>query len=339
VARKYANIVTAVWRNADFCALDAEEQRTYFLLISQPDISAAGVLHLSPTRWSTKARNTTPESILVSLTKLASARFVFYDVRTEELLVRSFVRWDGGFNNSKRRPAIRDAAKQVESPMIRHALAVELARLGLPEWLPDALSDSPSDTTPVDEEDSHTTPPDEETQEMDDGLFSLGNRVSDRPSDGTSRFERVVVTKGLYIQPQPTTLEPGTAPSVSVDTDSLTVNQRSRLITNAYAEAEPLCKWPAVNGIVIKAVQSGQFTDDAIREALLRLAKEGRSVTVDTLRTELRGFPPRRQGDRLTEVNGMHLKPSNVANLERQQRMQALDAEQERARAIEGTQR
>lgn len=73
---------------------------------------------------------------------------------------------------------------------------------------------------------------------------------------------------------------------------TLTETQRSKRLTDAYAEAEPMCKWPAVNGVVLKAIRSGRFTDDAIRAALLRLAGEGRSVTVDTLRTELQGFPP-----------------------------------------------
>jgi hypothetical protein len=73
----------------------------------------------------------------------------------------------------------------------------------------------------------------------------------------------------------------------------LSVTQRSKLITDAYAAVEPMCKWPAVNGIVIKAIKSERFTDDEIRDALLRMAAENRSVTVDSLRTELAGLPPR----------------------------------------------
>jgi hypothetical protein len=55
-----------------------------------------------------------------------------------------------------------------------------------------------------------------------------------------------------------------------------------------------MCKWPAVNGVVIKAIQSGRYSDDEIRDALLRMAAENRSVTVDSLRTELGGLPPAR---------------------------------------------
>jgi hypothetical protein len=76
----------------------------------------------------------------------------------------------------------------------------------------------------------------------------------------------------------------------------LTETQRSKRLTDAYAEAEPMCKWVAVNGVVLSAIKSGRFADEEIRGALLRLADQGRSVTVDSLRTELQGFPPQQQG-------------------------------------------
>jgi hypothetical protein len=76
----------------------------------------------------------------------------------------------------------------------------------------------------------------------------------------------------------------------------MTTTQRSKRITDAYAAAEPMCKWPAVNGVVIKAIQSGRYSDDEIRDALLRMVPENRSVTVDSLRTELSGMPTSRPG-------------------------------------------
>lgn len=298
----------------------------YLLLNTQPDISAAGVLHLSVTRWSAMARNTPPDAVVAALDGLARARFVVFDTRTEELLVRSFVRWDGGYTNSKRRPVIRDAAKEVLSPIIRRALALEFQRLALPDWLPDALADTPSKTTPE-------PAPDEEPEEIADGLFALGNRVSDTASDGISPSERVVVTKGLYLAPQPTTLNPQPAPSVSaapteIEVDaSLTPTQRSKRITDAYAKIVKLAKWPAINGIVVAAIRAETWSDEEIHAAMMRLAAEGRPVTMDSLRIELNGFPAKRRGEQLTEVNGLMLKPSNVAAVARQQRMQALQAQ------------
>ena len=85
------------------------------------------------------------------------------------------------------------------------------------------------------------------------------------------------------------------ASAAGANTGLLSITQRSKRLTDTYAEAEPLCKWPAVNGVVIKAIKSERFADDEIGAALMRLAAEGRSVTVDTLRTELQGLPPGRQ--------------------------------------------
>lgn len=79
---------------------------------------------------------------------------------------------------------------------------------------------------------------------------------------------------------------------------ALTETQRSKRITDAYAAAEPMCKWPAVNGVVLSAIRSGRFADQEIQAALLRLATDGRSVTIDTLRTELVGFPAQSQTQR-----------------------------------------
>lgn len=79
-----------------------------------------------------------------------------------------------------------------------------------------------------------------------------------------------------------------------------------------------MCKWPAVNGVVLSAIRSGRFDDDAIRAALLRLAAENRSVTIDTLRTELVGFPA-------TPQRGKGTRPSSADRAVAD--MQALKAE------------
>lgn len=54
-----------------------------------------------------------------------------------------------------------------------------------------------------------------------------------------------------------------------------------------------MCKWPAINGVVIHAIKSGKYADDEIRSALLRMADSGQTVTVESLRLEIEGFTPR----------------------------------------------
>lgn len=90
-------------------------------------------------------------------------------------------------------------------------------------------------------------------------------------------------------------LRPPAANVVPINGESL--NQRVQRLTRVYAEAEPMCRFPAVMGIVKKAIDAG-YDDESITAALLRLAAEGRSVTIETLRVELNGLPPRTQQTR-----------------------------------------
>lgn len=75
--------------------------------------------------------------------------------------------------------------------------------------------------------------------------------------------------------------------------------QRVNRLTKTYTDAVPLSRFPAVAGIVRKAVRAGSYTDDAITAALARLATDRRSVTTDTLRIELEGRPRSTVADRM----------------------------------------
>lgn len=337
MSRTYANISTAIWRRDEFRALDPTAQWMYLLLTSQPEISAAGVLPLSITRWSTRARGVTTETVTGALRRLQEHRYVVLDFETEEVLVRSFVRWDGGYTNPKRRPVIRRAAEDVESKAIRQSLAAEFRRLGLPEWLPDSHSDGPPPT------DTEPDPGARDEDQLaiaagfDPDLSSQGNTVSDTQPDGIPPEDGVVVTQGLYLVPQPTTRNPQPTASPCPDVRQpvalppakagATHGQRAKAITDAYAAVEPMSKWPAVNSIVLKTIKIGRWDDGQIHAALQRMALDGRSVTVDSLRIELTGPPVSRASPRgLVEHNGMHLRPQTVERLAGIERFQAMDA-------------
>jgi hypothetical protein len=182
VTRNYANVSTGLWRKgSDFRHLSSSAQRTYCMLITQETISAVGVLPLTVGRWASLAFDTTVQSIRADLEELETARFVAVDEETEELLVRTFVKWDGGYGNPKRRPVIQKAAQTIDSDALRAVLAVEFERVGLPsDWLGDA-------------------PP----QPPDGQANSLSGRLSGSPTGDLSPSEGVVVTQGLYVEPQP----------------------------------------------------------------------------------------------------------------------------------------
>ena len=132
MARNYARFITAIWDEDDWCALDAFDQWLYFMLSTQEDISAAGRLKMIEREWSLKSANTKESDIVSGLERLDAAQFIVADFDTFEVLIRAFVRIDGGFTNAKRRPVILRDAELFRSRRAREVLSAEFARVGLP---------------------------------------------------------------------------------------------------------------------------------------------------------------------------------------------------------------
>jgi hypothetical protein len=301
MARSYARLITAIWRNKEFRALDGESQRVYMLLVTQPNISAAGTLPLTVRRWAEMATDTSVADVNRALSVLAAGRFIGLDYSTEEVLVRSFVRWDGGFGNRKRRPVIIDAAKEVSSSALRAMLAGEFERLGLPF---DELAQEPVTGSNVD---------------GDGGLNAQVDRLSDRQPDAETPFDRVVGCQGEYLgaathNPQP--IPPSAAVPAAVPVDAKkAANKAAQELTRAYTDVVKLSNFPAVMSVVKKARNTGEYGDPQIRAALERLAADGRSVTTDALRYELEGFPASRASPNSTDANIAALMQRGIPTL------------------------
>lgn len=178
--RNYTQIMCAIWDDPEFLALSEGAQRAYFMLVSQRDISAAGVLHIWTPRWAALSCTSTDETLKAALSELKQARFIVPDWMTGELLVRSFVRWDGGYKNGKRKPLIEREARGVGSVHIKTQLRVEFEKLN--EELRDTLkldtSGLPNPTPPGGPE-----PP---ADRASDGTSDAGSSSSSIGSDGPS---------------------------------------------------------------------------------------------------------------------------------------------------------
>ena len=106
-------------------------------------------------------------------------------------------------------------------------------------------------------------------------------------------------TVSVSVEPDGSTTDRDSqTPTVSAGEAGLSVTQRAKRITDAYDVAVPMCKWPAVNAVVIRAINAEAWTDEAVRDALMRHAADNRPVTIDSLRTELDGIAPRIQASR-----------------------------------------
>jgi hypothetical protein len=266
MARSYANIFTAIWRDDEFRALDGEAQRVYLLLATQPNISAAGMLPMTVARWAAMSASTKPADIRSALSRLTDAHFVIADDDTEEVLVRSFVRHDKGYGNPKRVPVIRDAARDIESRRLRQALAVELVRLDLPpEWTGE-LPVEPDPDGPPDNHPDSLSPPDSAASDraVVDQSSSHVDSLSDSHAHTVSPSERYRDTKATYVEtlnpvPQTASLVPSPAPP---ETSRARASKRETRIPDDFALTEEMAQWgrenaPNVNG----AYETAKFID------------------------------------------------------------------------------
>lgn len=146
--RREARIFTSIWNDEAFLALSPREQRMYFFLLSQRDLSFCGVLSLRMRRWARSARDLTAAQVEEDLEGLAqpfrqglaegsseeSGRpLVVVDEDTEEVFVRSLIRHDGIWKIPNLLKSAREAATLVESPTILAELLYELHRIPVEE--------------------------------------------------------------------------------------------------------------------------------------------------------------------------------------------------------------
>ena len=121
MARTHARIFCSIWNDPIFTSLSAEAQRLYLLALSQPNISLCGVVPFTARRWARFSPDTKAEDLEDAVVELENAGLVLLDNDTEELWVKSFVRYDGILGNSKLVKGMEDALSTVLSPKITAA--------------------------------------------------------------------------------------------------------------------------------------------------------------------------------------------------------------------------
>ena len=188
---EYGKVFKRAWGDRDFKTLTATEQLLYVKLISQSDISLAGVLTLAPVRWATQTAGMDVEAVNRDLAGLARRNYVLIDAETQEVLVRSYIRNDLGWKSPRTMIGIANAIGRILSPRLRVAIARELGRLDtdalsstinektgrstrdvVESIIGDVLADTPSDTP------SSTLP--------DTPSDGVSDTPSGTPSDGVS---------------------------------------------------------------------------------------------------------------------------------------------------------
>lgn len=180
---EYGKIYKRAWGDRDFKALGAEQQLQYLKLLSQTDISLAGVLTLAPTRWATQTSGLEVADIEAALRDLEAARFIICDRDTQEVLVRSYIRNDELWKSFKTMKAIRGAVERVLSPRLKGVISSELLRIdtsGISNRASDSYKQSPREYVEgviahlVDENPPLDTPSDTPCHTPSDGVSPSG---------------------------------------------------------------------------------------------------------------------------------------------------------------------
>ena len=125
---EYGKLYKSAWGDADFKALTEGEQALYQKLISQPDMSLAGVLTYAPARWAGQTSGLTIRDVEKRLGGLVDKRFIVHDVETQEVLIRSYIRNDLGWRSPRTMIGIANAVRRILSERLRAAISAELLR-------------------------------------------------------------------------------------------------------------------------------------------------------------------------------------------------------------------
>ena len=128
MARTYAKLMVSISTDPDFCALTETAQRFYLLLLANPKLSSAGCIPYQPTKWVRWASDSTPTTVACALEELEARHFILTDQATEEVLIRSFIRHDGGWKNPKMLKGVQSTIGSIESEALRIVAEDELTK-------------------------------------------------------------------------------------------------------------------------------------------------------------------------------------------------------------------
>ncbi len=299
MARTHGRIMAAIWSDGDFIAMRGSAQRMFMFLLSQPDLSHAGLLPMRVNRWAKKAEDTTPAAIRAELDYLGERGYVVADADTEEVLIRTMVRNDGVYKQPKVMIRMREDARQIESSLLRAAFRRELDRLPL-----DELSDQPGG--PNGDRPSTRA----EVERVVDTLRADFEDVAGYPSPGVSDTPHV--RAGAFHQPptpvpQPPSTVPPTAGGGATPSTELAV------ITDAPTAQALVGEWiehcderppGRVVGQVakeLKSLLSEGIEPDRIRRALAEWNRKGlHPSTLPSVVHEIANRAPAARGQQAT---------------------------------------
>lgn len=136
MGREYSRIKLTIWNDPDFQALTYRAQWLYFVMLTHPTIDACGVVEWREAKLAHFAGGMTVHDLRGAAAELGRGRFIAVDPDTEEALIRSFVRHDGGMKSPNMVKGIVRAHAGIASRKLKAIVSEEVRRAceEHPEW-------------------------------------------------------------------------------------------------------------------------------------------------------------------------------------------------------------
>jgi hypothetical protein len=129
VARKYGQVNVAIWNDPDFRALPPAAQHLYLLLWTSPHLSFCGVHEWRPGRLTKLSNGFAEEHTRLVAASLQARHFLVIDEETEEVLIRSWARFDELLKQPRLAVSYSSAYAATYSPTLRQVLARETTKM------------------------------------------------------------------------------------------------------------------------------------------------------------------------------------------------------------------
>lgn len=127
--RTFGKVNVAIWNDPEFRSLPPAAQHLYFVLWTSPDLSFAGVHDWRPGRLTKLSRGFTEDHTRTVAACLQARHFLVIDEDTEEVLIRSWARFDEVLKQPRLAVSYSAAYAATYSPKLRQVLAYETTKM------------------------------------------------------------------------------------------------------------------------------------------------------------------------------------------------------------------
>ncbi len=129
MARDHARINLDLWGDDDWMDLTVDAQMLYMTLYTSPGLSFCGSGEWQPARLSQRAADWTVDRIEDAAAELSRKLFLVIDLKTDEYLLRSWIKHDGLWRTPNMAVTVANARGDLASRVLRGVIVFEVLKL------------------------------------------------------------------------------------------------------------------------------------------------------------------------------------------------------------------